>query len=116
MTAMVWKTATAAPASGDDSLAARLATLTPITLDELGLGNLQDRIDTKFRFCTSGNNIICFLRKRRLLIESRGDLRPIPLKNSKKLEGYFSAENQNILNSTQHSVCKHTSGPVGRDR
>ncbi|MDH3221963.1 MAG: hypothetical protein OEO19_20725, partial [Gammaproteobacteria bacterium] len=41
---------------------------------------------------------------------------PILLKNSKKMEGYFSAENQNILNSAQHLACKLTSSSVGRDR
>jgi len=41
---------------------------------------------------------------------------PILLKNSKKMEGYFSAENQNILNTAKHLVCKLISSPVGRDR
>jgi hypothetical protein len=41
---------------------------------------------------------------------------PILLKNSKKMEGCFSAVNQNILNSAQHLACKLTSGSADADR
>lgn len=48
MAVMAWKTQTVAPAPETNDLRSRLATLQPIGLDELGLSNLQDRIDTKF--------------------------------------------------------------------
>jgi len=32
------------------------------------------------------------------------------------MEGCFSSENQNILNTAQHLACKLTSSPVNRDR
>lgn len=38
------------------------------------------------------------------------------VENSKKMEGWFSAEYQNNLNSAQHLVAKLTSSPAGRDR
>ncbi|MGE0057927.1 MAG: polyphosphate polymerase domain-containing protein [Dehalococcoidia bacterium] len=50
MTAMAWKPETPAPAPESAGLRRQLATLRPIGLDELGEGNLQDRIDTKFLF------------------------------------------------------------------
>jgi hypothetical protein len=40
---------------------------------------------------------------------------PILLKNSMKMEVYFSANNQTIMNFPQELVCELTSRSVGRD-
>jgi len=40
----------------------------------------------------------------------------ILLKNSKKMEGYISAESQSILSFSQHLLCQLASSAVGRDR
>ena len=46
-------------------------------------------------------------------ITANGSYWPIPLKNSKKMEDYFSAESQNIWNSAQQLACKLTYSSVG---